>query len=66
MLPRDTQCMGVQVEDQEVAAPVEAEEAVGQVAVLADQGEVAVVALLVVAPQELVQQEVVVEGAMVA
>jgi hypothetical protein len=60
--------MGVQAEDQEVVAPVEAEvvEAVAQVAVVADQEEVAVVALQVVAPQELLQQEVVAEGAMVA
>ena len=60
--------MGVQAEDQEVAAPVEAEvvEAVAQAAVVADQEEVAVVALQVAAPQELVQQEVVAEGTMVA
>ena len=60
--------MGVQAEDQEVAARVEAEavEAVALVAVVADQEEVAVVALPAVAPQGLVQQEAVVEGAMVA
>ena len=59
--------MGVQVEDQEVAAPVEVEEeAVAQVAVVADQEEVAVVALQAVAPWELVQQEELVEEAMVA
>ena len=58
--------MGVQAEGQEVVAPVEAEvvEAVAQVVVVADQEEVAVVALQVVAPWELVQQEAVVEGAM--
>ena len=68
MLPHDTQCMGVQVEDQEVAAPVEAEvvEAVAQAAVVADQEEVVVVALQAVAPWELVQEEVAVEEAMVA
>ena len=67
-LPHGIQCMGVQVEDQEVVAPVEAEavEAVAQVAVVVDQEEVVVVALQAVAPWELVQQEVVVEGAMVA
>ena len=60
--------MGMQAEDQEAVAPVEVEvvEAVAQVAVVADQEEVAVVALQAVAPWELVQQEVVVEGAMVA
>ena len=63
----DTQCMGVQAEDQEVAAPVEAEvEAVAQEAVVADQGEVVAVALQVVVLQDLVQQEAVAEGAMVA
>ena len=68
MPPHDTQCMGVQAEDQEVMAPVEAEvvEAVAQVAVVADQEEVVAVALQVVALQDLVQQEVVAEGAMVA
>ena len=61
------QYMGVQAEDQGVAALVEeAVEAVAQAVVVADQEEVAVAALQVVAPQELVQQEVVVEGAMVA
>ena len=60
--------MDMQAEDQEVVAPVEAEVvgAVAQVVVVADQEEVAVVALQVVAPQGLVQQEAVVEGAMVA
>ena len=60
--------MGVQAEDQEVAVLVEAKAvaAVAQVVVVADQEEVAVVALQVVALWELVQQEVVVEGAMVA
>ena len=64
----DTQCMGVQAEDQEVAAPVEAEvvEVVAQVVVVVDQEEVVAVALQVVALQDLVQQEVVAEGAMVA
>ena len=64
MLPHGTQCMGVQ--DQEVAAPVEVEvvEAVAQVVVVADQEEV-VVALQVVALEEVVQQEELVEGAMV-
>ena len=67
MPPHDTQCMDVQVEDQEVAPLVEAEvEAADQVAVAEDQGEVAVVALQAVAPQGLVQREVVVEGAMAA
>ena len=63
-----TQYMGVQAEDQEVAVLVEAEavKMVAQVAVEADQEEVAVVALQAVAPWELVQQEAVVEGAMVA
>ena len=63
-----TQYMGVQAEDQEVAVLVEAEvvEAVAQAAVVADQEEVAVVALPVGAPQELVQEEVAVEEAMVA
>ena len=44
--------MGVQAEDQEVAAPVEVEvvEAVAQAAVVADQEEVAVAALQAVAP----------------
>ena len=58
--------MGMQVEDQEVVAPVEAEvvEAVAQVAVVVDQEEV--VALQVEALQEGVQQEVVVEEATVA
>ena len=60
--------MGVQAEDQEVAAPVEAEEVevVAQVAVVADQEEVAVVTLQVVALQDLVQQEAVAEETMVA
>jgi hypothetical protein len=60
--------MGMQAEDQEVAAPVEAEEVevVAQVAVVADQEEVAVVTLQVVALQDLVQQEAVVEETMVA
>ena len=60
--------MGVQVEDQEVAAPVEGEvvEVVAQVAVVVDQEEVAVVPLQAVAPWELLQQEELVEGAMVA
>ena len=60
--------MGTQAGDHEEAVPVEAEvvEAVAQAAVVADQEEVAVVALPAVAPQELVQQEAVVEGAMVA
>ena len=68
MRPHGTQCMGAQVEDQEVGALAEAEEveAVAQVVVAADQEEVAVVALQVVAPWELVQQEAVAEGAMVA
>jgi hypothetical protein len=57
--------MGVQAEDQEVGVRVEAE-AVGAVAQEADQEEVAAVALQVAAPQELLQQEVVAEGAMVA
>ena len=60
--------MGMQAEDQEVAVQVEvgAVGAVAQEAVVADQEEVAAVALQVVAPQELVQQEAVAEGAMVA
>ena len=60
--------MAMQVEDQEVVVLVEvgAVEAVAQVVVVADQEEVAVVALQVVAPQELLQREVVAEGAMVA
>ena len=60
--------MGAQVEDQEVGALAEAEEveAVAQVALVADQEEVVEVALQVVAPWGLVQQEVAVEGAMVA
>ena len=60
--------MGVQAEDQEVAAPVEVEEVevVAQVAVVADQEEVAVVTLQVVALQDLVQQEAVAEETMVA
>ena len=60
--------MGVQAEDQEVAvqAEVEAVGAVAQVAVVADQEEVAVVALQVVALWEVVQQEELVEGTMVA
>ena len=60
--------MGMQAEDQEVAAPVEVEvvEAVARVVVVVNQEEVAVVVLQVAAPQELVQQEVVVEGAMAA
>ena len=68
MLLHDIQCMGVQAEDQEVAAPVEVEvvEAVAQAAVVAVQEEVVVVALPVVAPQEPEQQEAVVAGAMVA
>jgi hypothetical protein len=47
---------------------VEAEvvEAVAQVAVVVDQEEVVAVALQVVALQDLVQQEVVAEGTMVA
>ena len=51
-----------------MVAPVEAEvvEAVAQAAVAEDQEEVVVVALQVAAPQELVQQEAVAEGAMVA
>ena len=59
--------MAVQVEDQEVPAPVEVEvvEVVAQVAVVADQEE-EVVALQVVALWEVVQQEELVEGAMVA
>ena len=56
--------MGVRAEDQEVGVRVEAE--AGAVAQEADQEEVAAVALQVVAPQELLQQEVVAEGAMVA
>ena len=58
--------MGVQAEGQEVAVRVEAEVvgAVVQVAVVADQEEVVVVALQAVAPWALVQQEAVVEGAM--
>ena len=60
--------MGVQAEDQEVLVRVEVEAvgAVAQEVVVVDQEEVAVVALQVVAPQELLQQEVVAEGAMVA
>ena len=57
--------MDAQVEDQEVGALVEAEE-VAQVAVAADQEEVVEVALQAAALWGLVQQEVVVEGAMVA
>ena len=59
--------MGVQAEDQEVAAPVEVEvvEAVAQAAVVVDQEEVVAVVHQVVALQDLVQQEAVVEGAMV-
>ena len=59
--------MGVQAEDQEVGALAEVEEveAVAQVAVAADQEEVVGVALQAAAPWGLVQQEVVVEGAMV-
>ena len=47
MLLHGTQCTGVQVEDQEVAvlAEVEVVDAVAQVAVVADQEEVEVVAL---------------------
>ena len=58
--------MGMQAEDQEVSVQVEVEAvgAVAQEVVVADQEEVAVVALQVVAPQELVRQEAVVEGAM--
>ena len=60
--------MGVQEEDQEEALQVEVEAvgAVAQEVVVADQEEVAVVALQVVALQELLQQEAVAEGAMVA
>jgi hypothetical protein len=56
------------VEDQEVGALAEPEEveAVAQVAVAVDQKEVAVVALQAAAPQELVQEEVAAEEAMVA
>ena len=55
--------MDVQAEDQEVAPLVEAEvEVADQVAVVEDQGEVAVVALQAAAPRGLVQQEAVVEG----
>ena len=62
-----TPYMGAQAEDQEVVALVEeAAEAVAQAAVVADQEEVVVAALREVAPQELVQQGAVVEGAMVA
>ena len=60
-----TQYMGVQAEGQEVAAPVEVE-VVAQAAAVVVQEEVAVVALQVAAPQELMQQEAVAEGAMVA
>ena len=58
--------MGAQVEDQEVGALAEAEEvgAVAQVAVAVDQEEVEV-ALQAAALWGLVQQEEVVEGAMV-
>ena len=64
----DTQCMGVQVEGQEVVVRVEVEAvgAVAQEVVVVDQEEVGVVALQAVAPWELVQQEAVAEGAMVA
>jgi hypothetical protein len=60
--------MGAQVEDQEVGALAEAEEveAVAQVALAADQEEVVEVAPQAAALWGLVQQEVVVEGAMVA
>ena len=60
--------MGMQVEDQEVAIQAEAEAvgAVAQVVVVADQEEVAVVALQAVALWEVVQQEELVEGTMVA
>ena len=68
MRPHDTQCMGAQAEDQEVGALAEVEEveAVAQVAVAVDQEEVVEVALQAVAPWELVQQEELVEEAMVA
>ena len=60
--------MGMQEDQKVVVVLVEAEavEAVAQVAVVADQEEVVVVALQAEAPQELWQQEAVVEGAMVA
>ena len=68
MLLHSIQSMAVQAEDQGVGVLVEAEavEAVALVAVAADQEEVAAVALQVVAPQELLQQDGVAEGAMVA
>ena len=50
MLPHGIQCMAVQAEDQEAEVPVvEVVEAVAQVVVGADQEEVVVVALQVVA-----------------
>ena len=68
MLLHGIQSMAMQAEDQGVGVLVEAEvvEAVALVVVVADQEEVVVVALQAVAPWELVQQEAVVEGAMVA
>ena len=68
MLLHGIHSMAMQAEDQGVGVLVEAEavKAVALVVVVADQEEVAVVALQAVAPWELVQQEAVAEGAMVA